>query len=96
VQYARNRKWICLFISSGWDHVQNGAFVQPVTTSDGKIVYDNNLMSIQQLRLFYLAHKKELSEIKIQDTNIMDKYKEYIAVISDEWMRVLAVPGMYF
>lgn len=59
VYHARSRGWICIFIPNGWNHVNGGAFIEPVDEVTGvENLFDNTMMSADLLRNFWYAHKK--------------------------------------
>ena len=93
VYYARKRDWICFYIPNGWDHVQNGAYVEPVTTSKGEVKYDNVFMSADALRGFYKAHSKQLKNIPITDKGALEKYASSIEKFGKEWQQMASLPG---
>jgi hypothetical protein len=91
VMHARLSGWLCLFVPNGWDHVQSGAYVEPVRGSKG--IYDNALMSSALLRDFYNAHKEQLESINVSDSTVFNKYEKYLAAFTDGWNRAQQVKG---
>jgi hypothetical protein len=81
VMHARKRGWLCLFVPSAWDQIHSGPFVEPFFT--GENLYDNQFMSKDILRNFWLAHHKELATIpiKLADTT---KYAPFITQFYEE------------
>ena len=59
VYHARTRGWICIFLPNGWNHVNGGAFIEPVDEVTGVPgLFDNTMMSADLLRDLWYAHKK--------------------------------------
>ena len=91
VLHARKKGWLCLFVPNGWDHVQSGPFVEPMSTKDG--VYDNSIMTASALRGFWRAHKDQLKTIPIQNRAALDKYTPVLQDFREAWGRALSVSG---
>lgn len=95
IQYARSTKeWLVLFVPKGWEHVQGGAYVEPIESSFlGGTVFDNRLMSVDLLRGFWRAHKNDLAAIRFKNQEGLKKYEEYIAIFAEKYYRELTMPG---
>ncbi len=91
VLHARMSGWLCLFVPNGWDHVQMGAYVEPVRGQKG--VYDNPLMTAQLLRNFHAAHKEQLASIPVGNMDVFNKYGKFLSSITGGWNRALQVKG---
>ena len=93
VYFARKRGWICFFVPNAWDHAQNGAYVEPVTTNQGELKYNNVILSVDALRGFLNAHSEILKTIPISDKSKLAKYSETIDKFTEGWKQALAFPG---
>lgn len=91
VLHARKSGWLCLFVPKGWDQVQSGSFVEPLPWNEN--VYDNQLMSVEVLRGFWMAHSEVLKTIPIKNMGIFDKYESHQAAFREAWNRALSVSG---
>ena len=96
VLHARQRGWLCLFVPRGWDQVQSGWYVEPVTQLRGegaRGVLDNPFMSAQVLRGLWMAHSAQLNALPLQYPKEMDKYRPYLAKFQEAYDRAKSVSG---
>ena len=93
VYLARSRGWLCFFIPKGWDHVQSGSYVEPVTTNSGEIKFDNVFLSVDALRGFWHAHNSILKKIPIANKAALSKYTGDIARFKDAWNQTKTIAG---
>jgi hypothetical protein len=96
VFYAREAGWLVLFIPNGWEHVQSGTYVKEVTLSDGKIKYDNSMMSAAALRGFWIAHADILQTLPISNHEILKRYNPVIENFYSDVTRAKSVSGRNF
>lgn len=91
VVHARLNGWLCLFIPNGWDHVQSGPYIEPVSGKEK--VYDNPIMTTEALRGFWMAHKAQLKQLPIQKVEALEKYKPVLKDFKEAWNRALSLQG---
>ena len=94
VLHARLNGWIVMFVTSGWRQAQEGDYIEPVTTDDGELIFDNPMMTAELLRGFWYAHHNDLRRRPIQQTQKMEKYQSTIDKYKEDWKRALSMPGM--
>lgn len=100
VLHAREQGWIVLFIPNGWDHAQNGFYIEPISSRNGVTnIPDNNLfdnveMTLNVLRGFYQAHGEKLATIELRDAeSIAKKYESFLKKFTVRFNRALEMKG---
>ena len=94
VMHARRRgDWIVVFIPNGWQHVQGGIFVEPVTDDVFGKVYDNRHMSVEVLRGIWRAHRTQLAEIPFNKPEKIERHREFLSNFEENWNREVSVTG---
>lgn len=100
VLYARQQGWLVLFVPNGWDHAQNGFYIEPISSRSGvtnipnKNLFDNVEMTLDVLRGFYQAHSDKLANIKLRDSEAMaKKYDAFLKKFSVRFNRALEMKG---
>eukprot|EP00607_Mallomonas_marina_P002239 CAMPEP_0182438212 /NCGR_PEP_ID=MMETSP1167-20130531/85599_1 /TAXON_ID=2988 /ORGANISM="Mallomonas Sp, Strain CCMP3275" /LENGTH=526 /DNA_ID=CAMNT_0024631461 /DNA_START=413 /DNA_END=1993 /DNA_ORIENTATION=- len=91
VLYARKRGWICLFISTAWEHVHGGMFIEPCTIDQEKGMYDNPIVTVAALRSFFKAHNTDLRSQTIRRPESLKKYQPYLNSFLEAYTRVKSV-----
>lgn len=92
VIHARKTGWLTLFVPNGWDHVQSGWFIEPVPGNPN--LYDNQFMSAELLRGFYLAHAdSHLNDLEITHKKELKKYDAHLAKFKENWGNALGLGG---
>jgi hypothetical protein len=96
VMFARQRGWLVVFVPNGWDHVQSGPYIQPLTVKvdgENKVVYDNPYMNKVLLRGLWKAHHKQLKKIVIEDIEALLKYEPLIQSTKKALINAMSLPG---
>lgn len=94
VLHARHRRdWLVIFIPNGWQHVQGGIFVEPITDDVFGKVYDNRLMTAEVLRGLWRSHKAQLAEIPFNKYDVLKKHHEFLSNFEESWNREMSVIG---
>ena len=96
VMHARMNGWLCLFVPKGWDQVQSGDYVEPVTQLRGETargVLDNPFMSAEVLRGLWKAHSALLNGMPLKFPREADRYHAVLAKFDEAYGRAKSVSG---
>ena len=94
VMHARRRlDWLVIFIPNGWQHVQGGIFVEPITDEVFGKVYDNRLMTAEVLRGLWRSHRAQLADIPFTKSDLLEKHRGILANFEENWNREMSVVG---
>jgi len=94
VLHARSSGWLTLFVPNGWDHVQSGWYVEPVSGAAGsETLYDNTFLSANLLRNFHDAHLLQLQDMPLAFPEKLEKYAATLAEFQGEWDRARQIKG---
>lgn len=90
---ARKSGWLTFYVPQGWDQVQSGEYIEPMSFISNKKVYDNKVMTLRVLRQFHAAHKDVLKQIPIRRTAALKKYQDFIKNLLVHFERVRNATG---
>lgn len=95
VLYARQRGWLTVFVPNGWEQVQHGPYIQPMTVPgpEKKVVYDNPYMDKVFLRGLWKAHKEQLKDLPISSKDVLSKYEAKLQSLRRAMQLALQLPG---